>query len=343
MKNLIRSTYLILFLTVFQFSAVQAQKKQKMELIIFDTDMGNDIDDVLALDMLYKYADQGKIKLLGIMNNKGSAYSTRLIDMLSTWYGYGKVPIGKIENGVLIDDYADYSKNMVQLNDSTNLYKYSVKQHDQLLPAHELYRKILAKQADGSVTVVSVGFSTNLARLLQSGPDKYSKLDGKALVAKKVKVLSIMAGSFGDKKRAEFNVIHDIPAARYTIANWPGEIVLSPFEVGKQVIYPGASIQEDFQWATHHPLVDAYKRYRPFPYNRPTWDLTSVYYIGEKENSLLDKSKPGILSINEKGYTDFVENPQAKHYVLSIQNQHIEPLKTYFKELIREKPKAYRK
>ena len=29
--------------------------------IIFDTDMGNDVDDVVALDMLYKYVDEGTI------------------------------------------------------------------------------------------------------------------------------------------------------------------------------------------------------------------------------------------------------------------------------------------
>ena len=43
--------------------------------VIFETDIGNDIDDALALDMLYKYQDAGIINLLGIMTNKESEYS----------------------------------------------------------------------------------------------------------------------------------------------------------------------------------------------------------------------------------------------------------------------------
>lgn len=45
--------------------------------------MGNDVDDVLALDMLYKYQDAGKIQLLLISNNKGNAYSAPFIHLMN--------------------------------------------------------------------------------------------------------------------------------------------------------------------------------------------------------------------------------------------------------------------
>ncbi|MGN0002988.1 MAG: nucleoside hydrolase [Sphingobacterium composti] len=310
--------------------------------VIFDTDMGNDIDDALALDMLYKYTDQNRINLLGIMNNKTSDYSTRFLYMMNTWYGHSKIPIGRIESGVIINDYVDYSKNIVAYNDSIKFYKYSIKDHDKLLESHKLYRKILAKQKDQSVIIISVGFSTNLDRLLKSEGDQYSPLSGVDLVRKKVKYLSIMAGSFGEKKRAEFNVVHDIPAAKFVIENWPVDIVLSPFEVGLKVMYPAKSIENDFNWTKNHPLVDAYKRYRPFPYNRPTWDLTSVYYAIEQENNLLDISKAGKLTVDNKGFTFFEESQNGKHYVLSIDDKNIKPLQEYFVELIKQKPRKYR-
>ncbi len=347
MIKMMKNVVLVAFILLSQ--AVQAQQHMhpfyvegKLNVIL-DTDMGNDIDDALALDMLYKYADQGKINLLAIMNNKESDYSTYFLDLMSTWYGYKKTPIGRIERGVFINDYVDYSKNMVEYNDSTKLYKYSVRKHNKLLEAHELYRKVLARQKDLSVVIVSVGFSTNLARLLQSEPDKYSPLSGVELVAKKVKYVSVMAGSFGEKKRAEFNVIHDRPAAQYVMANWPTGIVLSPFEIGTKVIYPSSSIEHDFGWTEHHPLVDAYKRYRPFPYNRPTWDLTSVYYAVEQDNNLLDISKPGKLTVDDKGFTHFSEQADGKHYVLSITEGNARLLKDYFVKLINTKPKKYSK
>lgn len=60
--------------------------------IIFETDMGNDVDDVLALDMLYKYQDAGKIQLLLISNNKGNAYSAPFIHLMNDFYNWSEFP-----------------------------------------------------------------------------------------------------------------------------------------------------------------------------------------------------------------------------------------------------------
>lgn len=341
---------LLVNLALFGFNMVSAQVQKhpfpskKPIAVIFDTDMGNDIDDALALDMLFKYMDQGKVKLLGILNNKDSEYATRFLDLFSTWYGYPKIPIGQIHNGVKLNDYVDYGKNVVDKNaQMAKPYPYSIKDHQQLLSGEKLYRKILAGQADHSVVVISVGFSTNLCRLLQSGPDEYSKLNGRDLVARKVTYLSVMAGSFGEKKRAEFNVINDLSAARYVFEHWPAGIVLSPFEIGTKVLYPAESIENDFNWTSQHPLVDAYKLYRPFPYNRPTWDLTSVYYAVEgSKSNLLTVSRPGMLQVDEKGFTHFKADDAGKHFVLSIDGQQAAQLKQHLIDLIKQKPKKYK-
>ena len=67
--------------------------------IIFDTDMGNDIDDALALDMLYKYMDAGKVNLLAIPVNKEGLAAPEFIDVMGTWYGYPDIPVGIIRDG----------------------------------------------------------------------------------------------------------------------------------------------------------------------------------------------------------------------------------------------------
>ena len=100
-----------------------------------------------------------------------------------------------------------------------------------------MYRRLLAAEPDNSVVVVSVGFSGNLAALLASDGDDVSPLTGRELVARKVKYFSVMAGSFGVKKRAEYNVINDIPAARKFFAECPSPIVLTPkISVGRSII-----------------------------------------------------------------------------------------------------------
>ena len=55
--------------------------------VIFDTDMGNDVDDALALDMLYKYVDAGMVDLLAIPVNKEGLAAPEFMDVMGTWYG----------------------------------------------------------------------------------------------------------------------------------------------------------------------------------------------------------------------------------------------------------------
>lgn len=305
--------------------------------VIFETDMGNDIDDALALDMLYKYADQGKIELLGISTNKNSPYSVQFLDLMNTWYGYPRIPLGNVIRGA--DSEGD-AKNYTQAVsehavDGKPVFKRSVENYAKVPGSVEMYRKILSGQPDSSVTIISVGFSTNLERLLASPPDKYSTLNGQELVARKVKLLSMMAGNFRKEKQVEYNVVKDPAAAREVFASWPGKIIVSPFEVGEQVLYPASSIENDFPAESPHPLVLAYESYLEMPYDRPTWDLTSVLYVVEGSEGYFDLSPPGTVSVDENSFTHFREDPDGKHRYLLMNSQQAVAVKGRFIELIK--------
>ena len=221
--------------------AVRAQQTPAAPLrVIFDTDMGNDVDDPLALDMLYKAVDRGEIILLGILSSKDTEFSPRYIDMMNTWYGYPEIPVGRVRDGVVLkrDDYA-------RAVCESGLFPRSRRDRDYGDPV-TLYRRLLAESPDSSVVVVSVGFSTNLGRLLESRGDRYSPLDGIELVKRKVKFCSVMGGSFGDKPRAEYNIVNDISNAKRLFALCPVPVAVVSLELGKTVNYPGASIETDF-------------------------------------------------------------------------------------------------
>ena len=49
--------------------------------LIVETDMGNDIDDALAFDLIYKAMDDGRADLLAIGNHKLSPTATDYIDI----------------------------------------------------------------------------------------------------------------------------------------------------------------------------------------------------------------------------------------------------------------------
>ena len=335
---------LVMMTCVVSFAAGKKGSGKVPIRIILDTDIGNDVDDALALDMLYKYQDQGIVKILGILTNKDTKYAPEFVDIMNTWYGYPKIPIGTISDGVSLDDYVNYAENVCVLNneDGTPMFKRSYKNYDKLLPSHILYRKLLAAQPDNSVTVITIGFSTNLARLLETPGDKYSPLTGRELVARKVRLVSVMGGDFIQNPRAEFNIVNDIPAAKKLFSEWPGPIIVSPFAVGKAIKFPASVILNDFNWGVQHPMVQAYLNYRKMPYDRPTWDLTSVLYAVKGAGDFFTVSEPGTVSVTDDGHTVFTPSPDGKHALLSVDKEQAARVKDYFIKLITLKPHTVR-
>lgn len=341
MKRLV-CTALVMMACAMSFAVGKDRVVREPIRVIFDTDIGNDVDDALALDMLYKYQDQKVVKLLGILTNKDTKYAPEFVDIMNTWYGYPKTPIGKITGGVRLDDYVNYAENVCVLNneEGTPMFKRSLKNYDKLLPSHILYRKLLAAQPDNSVTIITVGFSTNIARLLDTPGDKYSPLTGKELVARKVRLLSVMGGDFIKNPRAEFNIVNDIPSAKKLFSEWPGKVVVSPFAVGKAIKFPASVIENDFNWGVSHPMVQAYLHYRPMPYDRPTWDLTSVLYAVKGADDFFGVSEPGTVTVTDDGHTIFTPSPSGNHVILSVDKDQAARVKDYFIKLITTKPRS---
>ena len=291
--------------------------------VIFDTDIGADIDDALALAMLYNYMDLGWIDMMAVMSCKDNPYSPRYIDIMNSWYGYPDLPIGIVIDGVKHDTSA-YTRHVVEMKmDGQILFDRSLQEGQELPVAVSLYRKLLSESPDSSVVIIAVGQSTNLARLVDSEPDQYSPLPGLELVSRKVDYLSIMAGNFLEG-RPETNIFNDSASAARVLEAWPTEIWFSPYHVGMASPYPGESMISDFAKVDFHPLVEAYKSYQPMPYDRPTWDLTSVLFAVEKDSSYFTISPSGKVSLvfapnfEHHVVTHFAPHPQGKHRYLSV-------------------------
>ena len=132
------------FLSLFAFFLqLQAQRLP----LIFETDMGNDVDDALAIDMLYKYAKQKRIDLMAVMLNKEGDFPPQYIALLNRWYGMKKVPIG-LSNRQQASRVAgkNYTQVVCESSDAEGrpIYKQRAKDVKGLLAAPQLYRKFLA-------------------------------------------------------------------------------------------------------------------------------------------------------------------------------------------------------
>lgn len=342
-KNLIYWLCISLFcIFSWEIAAKNSNNSNKRRVsIIFETDMGNDVDDAFALDMLYKYMKEGKINLLAISTNKQNIYSAQYLDIMNTWYGYPNIPIGVVQNGVDCEnDGKNYPQYVAELKvNGKPIFNRSISDYGKLPESVSLYRKILAKQPNHSVVIVSTGFSTNLARLLESKADKYSPMSGKDLFAKKVRLVSVMGGNFTKEDALEYNIVKDIPAAKKLFSECPTPIVIDPFEVGAQIKYPATSIENDFKWTTYHPVVEGYKYYSQMPYDRETWDLCAVLYAVEPKGNFFTVSEPGKVVVTDKGYTHFTKQENGNCTCLSVSPEQVLRIKKHFIQLITSNPK----
>jgi inosine-uridine nucleoside N-ribohydrolase len=323
-----------------------AQDVRKLINVIFDTDMWLDIDDALALAMLHALQDRHEINLVAVTVSTDLKWCASYVDLVDTFYGHSQVPVGLVSHGFGLEEFRkkvpetawpalpSYTEILSQESDSHGslVYPHRLIDGRKAPEAVSLLRKILAAQPDGSVVIIQVGYSTNLARLLESGSDAASALNGRDLVRRKVRLLSVMGGSFTDwtfegrvlaKGSPDFNLTLDIPSAQKLFAGWPTPIVASGAEIGVALPYPVVSIERDFSYVDHHPIAETYRRYAQeqsgeWPYYRPTWDLTSVLYAVRPDRNYFTLSKPGRITVLADGGSRFDESEGGPHRYLVL-------------------------
>lgn len=265
-KKLIACFLLVCFATL-----LNAQKSSNPSPIIFDSDMGPDYDDVGAITILHAYADSGKVKILATIASTKYAGVAGVMNVFNTYFNRPNIPIGVPKGKALeLRDFQHWTDTLLAK------FPHKIKSNGEVPDAVEVYRKVLAAQQDKSVTIVTVGFLTNLSNLLQSKGDTYSPLDGKALVAQKVKQLVCMAGRF--PAGSEFNVNQDAAASQYTYTNWPTQIILSGFEIGEKIKVGLPLIHNNN--INHSPVKTVFSMCIPMAAEdkngRMSWDETAV-------------------------------------------------------------------
>lgn len=296
--------------------------------LIFDTDIGNDIDDALALAVIHALQSRGECELLAVTSSKDNPYSSLYCDVLNTFYGRPEIPLGRVQQGKTPQDGSYVRKVVEYVSQGKPVFKRQHQTADELPEAVSLLRQTLAAQPDDSVVLVVVGFSTNIARLLKSTGDEFSPLSGVDLVGKKVKLLSQMIGRFESGKPAsfhEYNVKVDVPSARTLYELWPDHIpvVASGWEIGRAIQNRATSIRDDYNYVKYHPVKLGYEYWHKMPYDRPTYDLTSVLYAVRPDRGYFGKSVQGKLTVNESGRLEHRPDSKGQHFYLTVTPEQI--------------------
>jgi len=274
--------------------------------LIFDTDMMGDVDDVGTVALLHALANQGEVKILAMGLSGKNPWSPLCLDALNTYFRRPDVPIGVVR-GPAFDKRSRYAEAI------SKEFPHTLKSADDAPDAAVLYRKVLAKQPDNSVVMVSVGQVTNFKNLLETAPDEHSNLKGVDLVRQKVEAWVCMGGKIPEGREA--NLIHDGPAAAHAIANWPTPIIFSGWEIGQEIM-TGARLRQAPEGT---PVRRAYELFNGLN-NRQSWDQTAVLYAVRGLDGGLadywDLDSTGYLHVNPDGSNQWRSSPDKDHTYL---------------------------
>lgn len=329
MKTLLLTTTSILLLIFFSCSPQKSQSENKIRIIL-DTDFGPDYDDVGALTFLHAMADSGKIELLATISCNSHELVAPGINVLNTYFGRPELPIGAPKgNAVKLGSWQHW------LDTITVKYPHQLKSTSEAPDAVSVYRKILAAQPDSSVTIITVGFLTNIANLLKSPADSISNLTGKELVIKKVKKLVSMAGAFPSGR--EFNIQMDSTASAYACENWPLPIVFTGWEIGNQ-IHTGLRVKE--MNVNNSPVKDVFRISIPMAKEdkngRMSWDETAAL-IGVYGTHGFFTEVKGKITVNENGSNSWTNDPNGtQSYV--VQKMPVKDMEIFIESRMMHQP-----
>jgi len=199
--------------------------------VIFDTDMYTDFDDAGALACLHAMADAGECELLATIVNTRDCLSVAMCEIINSYYGRPDIPVGCTRD---IGKSGAEPAHLRRYAATVEKYAKWVKHRNsnEAPDANEVYRKILAAQPDKSVVICSVGFLTNMRRLVETDRD---------LVARKVKTWVAMACKY--PYGSEYNSMVDWESSRIALENWPTEVIFTDAEYGKDC-FAGRAVAE---------------------------------------------------------------------------------------------------
>jgi len=319
--------FLVLFFSLLLFASCANQSHDKTGSpvrIIFDTDFGPDYDDVGALAFLHAMADSGKAEILATISSNKHDLVAPSIEVINTYFGRSELVIGAPKSeGANMGAFQHWADSIVER------YPHNIKSTSEVQDAVSVYRKILSAQPDKSVTIVTVGFLTNLSNLLKSAPDDYSSLAGKELISKKVKILVSMAGKFPEGR--EFNIFIDSTASKYVFENWPGEVIFTGFEIGWEIRTGLRLIRSPVM---NSPVKDVFRISIPLSeedkYGRMSWDETAVLISVYGTEGFFDKVR-GKIIVYPDGSNSWEDDPGGMHQYV-IQKMPVPEMASFIEE-----------
>lgn len=253
---------------------MQAPERKPPPALVFDSSLQDEIGQVLALTMLLAYESRREIRVTSLSVSQNNLKVAAFCDLMSRFFG-ASPPIGMATSGTSKTDVPPMLQAALAKRTAEDKPTY-VRTIDRLNDTADpvaLIRNALTAQPDQNSVVILAGPPVNLLGVLA--------LPGsKQLIQKKVRSL-VLTEPFGN-----------VDERTRLLAEWPSPAIVVGEDLGQSLSFPAESIDKDFEWAMTHPLLDAYRAFKPMPYDASAAAMAAVLYAVHPEENYFKLSEP---------------------------------------------------
>ncbi len=231
--------------------------------------------------------------------------------------------------------------SLANATDGSPRFPHGLKSGDTAPDAVTLLRKVLAAQPDGSVVAIQTGFSTNLARLLDSNADDFSRFPASSLSAKKSGSSPSWPGH--SRRSTAMRIIANSTSSRTSrrrkISPETGRLTnLERIRNRRGRAVPAREHRDGFR-IREPPSAQGSVLSLPAPAtDRPTWDATAVLAALLPDEKFFYESPEGIVTVEADGGTTFRETEGGPDRYLILQQSDAERVRAKIVELCTAKP-----
>lgn len=310
---------LLVFATVFNLSA----QKQK---VIFDCDLGGDIDDAFAVALLL--SSQEEFEILGLCMDHGNTPGrAQLACKMLYEAGLENIPVflGK-HTPTIVGEQTELEGKSHQMIWSEDFEKLQ----PQNKPAADFIIESLNKYP-GEVILFTVGPVDNIADIVDKDADALKK-------AKQIISMfgSIEKGYGGGEPSAEWNVRGSIEAGK-KLMNSGANILLAPLDCTDHVIMTDKYLTAIFNRQT--PLTDALGALYALWYAHAEWAVKPKMFDGVALGMALwpelFKTKQLHVFVDDKGFTK-VDPNKKPNCLVGLEIDEDEFLKKMYRKLVEQ-------
>jgi hypothetical protein len=259
--------------------------------------------------VLHALADRGECEILATVTSVPDPNALATVDAINRHRGRPDLPLGWAKDGG-VKMPSKFTGRIAKE------FPHRVVSGTEFPDAVDVYREILTRQPDRSVVLVTVGYLTNVRRVLQSP-------GGMELARAKVSRWVCMGGNFiGDPPQDDLslgnvNFQRDAASAHHAIHHWPGEIVFAGREVCS--VPSGLAIGSALaQTPADNPVRRAYEHYFDgSARDRHVADLAAVLVAVRGLTDCWDLSAPGRMELREDMTFAWIPDPTGtQRYLL---------------------------